>query len=158
MAETIFRKKSMDRISSPEHMDDYIKVSSPGVWLLLAAIAALLIGACVWSVFGRLDSTIEAAVLVENGVGVCWLPDQDAAAVETGMPVEFGGVECTVAAVSGVPVQLTSGVNDYYLHVSGLAAGTWTRAISVGEAPVADGVYPAQIVVERLAPISFVLN
>ena len=39
---SIFRKKSIARISSPEQLNDYICVSSPSVWLLLAAVAVLL--------------------------------------------------------------------------------------------------------------------
>ena len=57
MKNSIFRKKCMDRVSSPEQLNDYIHVSSPGVWLLLAAILLLLAGFIVWSVFGRLDVT-----------------------------------------------------------------------------------------------------
>lgn len=46
--QNIFRKTSLDRISSPERLNDYIKVSNPGVWLILAAVAALLAAAVVW--------------------------------------------------------------------------------------------------------------
>jgi len=44
----IFRKTSLDRISSPEHLNDYIKVSNPSVWLVLAAVAVLLAAAVIW--------------------------------------------------------------------------------------------------------------
>ena len=51
---SVFRKKSLDNISSPERLNEYIRVSTPGVWLILAAITVLLIGILVWSVFGTL--------------------------------------------------------------------------------------------------------
>ena len=54
MNDKIFRKKSIDRMSSPEQLNDYIKVTNPGVWMALAAIVILLIGVCVWGVFGKL--------------------------------------------------------------------------------------------------------
>ena len=47
--ENIFRKTSIDSISSPEKLNDYIKVSNPAVWIILAAIAALLVGGLVWA-------------------------------------------------------------------------------------------------------------
>ncbi len=60
----IFRQKSIDKVSSPEKLDDYIKVTTPSVWLTLAAIVILLIGALVWGVTGELtihndDGTTE---------------------------------------------------------------------------------------------------
>ena len=51
---TIFRQKSIDRISSPEQLHDYIKVSSPGSWIVLTAIIVLLIGVLVWGLFGSI--------------------------------------------------------------------------------------------------------
>ena len=56
MNKQIFRKKSVDRMSSPEQLNDYIKVTNPGVWMALAAIVILLIGVCVWGVFGTLET------------------------------------------------------------------------------------------------------
>ena len=52
----VFRKKSIERISSPEQLNDYIRVSNPGIWLLLATIVILLAGACVWAAFGTIES------------------------------------------------------------------------------------------------------
>ena len=44
----IFRKTSLDKISSPERLTDYIKVSTPSIWIILGAIAALLTGLIIW--------------------------------------------------------------------------------------------------------------
>ena len=41
MNNSIFRKKSLDRISSPEQLNDYIRVSTPSVWMVLFAIIIL---------------------------------------------------------------------------------------------------------------------
>ena len=49
----LFRKKSMDRVSSPESLNDYIRVTTPSVWLVMAAIIILLVGMLAWSVLGR---------------------------------------------------------------------------------------------------------
>ena len=40
--ENLFRKKSLDRISSPEELHDYLRVTSPSLWMVLAAIMVLL--------------------------------------------------------------------------------------------------------------------
>ena len=48
----VYRQESLDRISSPEKLNDYIKVSSPSVWLIMAAIIILLLGVIAWSILG----------------------------------------------------------------------------------------------------------
>ena len=50
---SIFRKESIDKVSSPEKLDDYIKVTTPNVWLTLIAVMLLLIGAIIWGIFGE---------------------------------------------------------------------------------------------------------
>lgn len=52
----IFREKSLQRISSPEALNDYIRVTSPSVWLVLAALIILLAGMLVWSIFGTVEA------------------------------------------------------------------------------------------------------
>ena len=42
MGSTIFREKSLNKIASPEQMNDYIRVSSPSVWMVLTAVIVLL--------------------------------------------------------------------------------------------------------------------
>ena len=41
---TVFRKMALERISSPEQLTDYLCVTNPGIWVLLA-VAFLLLGA-----------------------------------------------------------------------------------------------------------------
>ncbi|ETP73234.1 hypothetical protein UYO_0700 [Lachnospiraceae bacterium JC7] len=48
----LFRKKSLENISNPDQINDYIKISSPSVWLILIAILMVLIGSIIWGVFG----------------------------------------------------------------------------------------------------------
>ena len=43
-----FRQESLDRAKSPEQLDDYIRVSNPGVWMVLGAV--LLAGALALAV------------------------------------------------------------------------------------------------------------
>ena len=54
MENSLFRKKSIDKISSPEKLDDYIRVTTPSVWITLIAILLLLVGAILWGTLGEL--------------------------------------------------------------------------------------------------------
>ena len=56
MANSIFRKTSLDRVSNPEQLNDYIRVTNPSVWMIMCAVILLLTGVCVWGVFGQLDT------------------------------------------------------------------------------------------------------
>ncbi len=55
----LLREKSLKRVQSPEALNDYIRVTSPSVWLVLAALVLLLVGMLVWSVFGTVTVHAE---------------------------------------------------------------------------------------------------
>ena len=57
MNESIFRQKSLDRISSPEELDNYMKVTRPSLWLTLGVIVLLLAALILWSVTARIEAT-----------------------------------------------------------------------------------------------------
>ncbi len=53
---SVFRQKSLDRVSSPEQLNDYIRVMTPSVWLVLIAIILLLAGMLAWGIFGTVEA------------------------------------------------------------------------------------------------------
>ena len=63
---TLFREKAMARISSPEDLTSYLRVTSPGMWIILAAVIALLVGVFAWSAVGTLETTVDAAAIVQD--------------------------------------------------------------------------------------------
>ena len=62
----IFRKKTLDRISSPEHLTEYLRVASPGVWSVLAAVILLLAGLFAWASVGTLETVADVTVIVSG--------------------------------------------------------------------------------------------
>ena len=87
MNNQLFRKKSLDKVSSPEQLNDYIRVSNPGIWIVLAAVIVLLIGVCVWGVFGRLETTIGSAAVVKDGEMTLYIKEEYLGKVSEGMIV-----------------------------------------------------------------------
>ena len=55
MDKNIYREKSIKRVSSPEELNDFIKVARPSLWLAIAAILILLAGMAVWAAFGMVE-------------------------------------------------------------------------------------------------------
>ncbi|MDO5485163.1 MAG: hypothetical protein Q4F51_02440 [Sarcina sp.] len=97
MEEQIFRKKSLDRLSSPEQLNDYLHVTSPGIWIVLGAVIFLLISIFVWSSFTTIESYAAGDAVAENGVLMITFDDpQTAANVETGMAVSVGDLHTPV--------------------------------------------------------------
>jgi len=46
----IFRMESLERMVSPEKLNDYIKVSNPSVWIILCAITVFIVAVVIWSI------------------------------------------------------------------------------------------------------------
>ena len=153
----LFRKKSLERISSPEQLNSYIRVSTPSVWLLLTAIVILLAGVCVWGVFGHMDTTLPVVAIAQNGSVNAWVRETDVGQVRPGMAVAVGSAEGTVQSVDATPVKVDETFTDYMRHVGSLREGEWVFAVAL-DVDCPDGVHSAQIVIDSVHPISFVLN
>lgn len=157
MNNELFRKSSMDRLNSPEQLNEYIRVAKPGVWLILTAIILLLAGALAWGVFGLIESKVECGALVEDGRTVLFVGEADAKKVQPGDSVSVAEITGTVKSLAPSPI--TAGDEDaYLLRLSGLAAGELCYAAETEITGLMDGVYPAVITVESLRPISFVIQ
>lgn len=157
MNEQLFRKKSIEKVSSPEQLDTYIRVSNPGVWLLLIAILVLLVGICVWGVMGHLDTTVDTVAVVENGQTTIYIKEADIQAVTVGTPVKLAETEGAITQITARPIVVDDTFLAYACHVGGLQQGEWVYVATVS-ATVADGIYTARIVTESVAPMSFVVN
>ena len=161
MSETktkLFREKSLEAVESPESLNDYLRVTSPGVWLILAAVICLLVGAILWGVFGHIRTTATVAVQVKDSQATCYVPyaqvdnimaqgvitidDQD-------YPLDTEGEHELVVLESGTSLRL--------LKAGNLNAGDPVVLVKV-DADLADGVYSGVAVTEDLKPISLLLQ
>jgi HlyD family secretion protein len=86
----IFRKVALERLSSPEQLDQLMQVTTPKGWLALTALGALLATALVWGIFGAIPT--EAA-----GEGIL---------------LRRGGVSSLVAAENGQVEEILVSVGD----------------------------------------------
>ena len=110
MENQLFRKKSLERISSPEELHDYMRVTSPRLWMLLIAIVALLVGFIVYASTVTLENTIPVKVIVENMLTgedgapqpfyYSVLPMEQKDIVASGMKVRLGNAEGRVELIA----------------------------------------------------------
>lgn len=154
----LFRKKSVERVTSPEQLNDYIRVSNPGVWMVLAAVVILLAGVCVWGFFGRLDTKKQASGVCENGKLTCYIKSDDIADVKEDTIISVDGKEYTVKSVSSSPVRLDGEKDSYLIYLGGFSETDWVFSVTVDAPDLADGEYSVDVITKRVSPISFVLN
>ena len=157
MNEQIFRKKSVERVSSPEQLNEYIRVSSPGMWMVLLAIAALLVGVCVWGAVGHLDTTVQSVAIGDNGQMTLYIREADAPYMEEGMAVSISGTEYTLGSLSASPESAGDEFDEYALYVGGIQRGEWLYTATLS-GPYAEGIHSAEITVDSVTPMSFVVN
>jgi HlyD family secretion protein len=64
----IFRSVALERLSSPEQLDQLMQVTTPRGWLLLLGMGALLLTALVWGVLGSVPERIAGqGILIRSG-------------------------------------------------------------------------------------------
>jgi len=70
METNLFRKSSLERISSPERLNEYIKLTHSGVWSVLFGCLALLIAVGFWGFYGSIPDSVKASGVIfpQNGV------------------------------------------------------------------------------------------
>jgi hypothetical protein len=92
MQRQIFRKVALDRLASPEQLDQLLQVTRPTGWLALAALYTLLAAAVLWSIFGSIAVQVSGrAALVAPASGrmleaLVFVPARAAQQVRPGMP------------------------------------------------------------------------
>lgn len=133
--ETVFRKETLERISSPEQLTDYLRITNPGVWVILTAVILLLAGLFAWSMIGTLETTASVKVIVANDNAQ--IVPVDAAIITEGMIFRVNSEEYTVALAD----------NDDLGRYYGLAS-----------VDLPDGIYDGTIVVDQVHPIDFLLS
>jgi HlyD family secretion protein len=86
----IFRKVALDRLSSPEQLDELLRVSNTRSWLAFIALLALIAVSIVWAGTGSIPVTTSGS----------------------GIIVRTGGVLNVVSPTSGVLLELKGRVGD----------------------------------------------
>ncbi len=157
----LFREKSLEAVESPESLNDYLRVTSPGVWLVLASVVALLAGVLIWGIFGRIETRLGVAVSSSDGVSVCYMPYRSLQDAISAGEVSIDGAVYALSPEKGISIEALSKDEDPYLLIAldavGLGAGD-TVALVPLSAGLPEGVYKGSILTESLQPISLLLK
>lgn len=133
--QSLFREKTIERISSPEKLTDYLRVTNPGIWVVLGAVIILLGGMFIWASIGTLETKVSVKVMVDDYTAV--IISDGTVVLAEGMPVQISTENSVIAATA----------QDEYGRVYGLT-----------EVTLPDGTYDGTAVVEQVRPIDFLLE
>lgn len=132
--QTVYRKKSLERIQSPEQLNDYLRVTNPSVWVILAAVALILAGALIWGSFAYIDSFVTGTADVKDGVMTVTFEDEALAKnVKAGMNVTVGDTASAIASVGRA-----SDGSLFAQAQTALADGTYQVKVSYRQTQVLD--------------------
>lgn len=118
---TLFRKESLERLSSPEQLDQLMQIVSLKSWLPLGTLGVLVVGGLIWSIVGRIPITVTGeGLLVQSSdhgdelVGVAYFPKAEGDRIQPGMDIlllpsgisaETGGIRGQIDSVSESDIQ-----------------------------------------------------
>ena len=155
---SLFREKSLKSGASPEELDDYIKVTNPGVWLLLSVIVIFLLGVIVWGVFGKLESDVDVFGRMEEGRLVVYASGADMLKLQKGMKVEANRMEGSVTDITGYTLTAeevfptSDKAQEYHIN-----PGTPLYPI-ITDLTLPDGNYDARVVLQEIKPMELIFN
>lgn len=90
----LFRKSTLERVSSPEQLNEYIKVTNPSLIVMLLGIFTILAAGMVWVFCGGIPNAVDlSGVVATNMKGeqsvYCYVPISTSKKFKQGMAVQI---------------------------------------------------------------------
>ncbi|GEM_PF-1113683 len=152
----VFRKKSLDRVSSPDELDKYVKTTTPSLWLLLGSIVVILVGIIVWSCLGRIESNSIIGCKVQSHNASAYIKETDYEKIGDETYIKVDDRVYEIASISG-PSLAGESSDRFLMQAASIADGEWYYTVSF-ETELADGEYKGKAVFETISPITFIIN
>lgn len=138
MTNRLFRQKAIDRLSSPEELNDYLRVTTPAVWALLFSVILLLAGTLVWGSMTYVASSVQGTARVTGGT----------------MMVTFAEEEFTENVESGLYVTVGTSKSP----IVSVGMGEDGKPFALANTDLSDGIYPATVTYRMTRIIKFLFN
>ena len=171
MQNGLFKKSSMERISSPEKLNDYIRVSTPSSWMVLTAVLAVLIGLLVWGFAGEIEQTMTFPGRLHEGKVQCFVDAASSYDLDVGMEArltvplsreEVGAVTGVITHIAELPLsydEAAAGIDSAYMQSSmGLTGWNIEVTIETDDPLYENLVYQVTVVTDTQRPIDLVFQ
>ena len=157
MKQELFRKKSLERISSPEKIDDYIKTVNVRLWLVAAACMLVMISLFLWGIFGKIEITQRAATVCENGEAVCYIREENREDVSEKTDFRVNGQLYRIKAISDLPQKASEVMPEYAAHIGLFKEDEWVYAADLNT-DLEDGIYETEVITAAVSPVHLFMN
>lgn len=162
MSENLFREKSIERISSPEQLNDYIKVTRLGVWFIMGVVILFLAVVCIWGFTGTIDNTVEEKGYSDGENIYCYLTEEQVQDVCEGQKGRVGDISVKVESVSEVPdgySDIISRVgNEKAVHALRISEDDWKYLVILSSEKPVDGFVDISITTDSVSPIAYLFD
>lgn len=96
MADSIFSKKALEKLRSPDRLDLMMPITRPIHWMIAVAVGVFLFSVILWSIFGAFTVTANGMGLIMDYGGVVVVTSSESRGalsslfVKSGMPIKRG--------------------------------------------------------------------
>jgi len=158
--EKIYREKTLNRIKSPDQLNEYIKIANPRIWLTLIAILMLVVGGIFWCIFAKLETKVDTVAVVENGRARCYINEEWHQYLNDSMYIEINGIRYVLGdhGTEIEKLEVDNPNDEMYLHMMNVSESGWYYTYDIETDALADGLYSGTVIVDSVNPISFVVN
>ena len=141
----------------PSDLNGYIRVTTTGVWLILAAVLIFVCGLVVWGINARLTTSVQGVAVVRNREMKVYLLGTDAKSVKAGDEISVNGSTLAIAGISEETFPAGELLDAYQRSLAGFRETDAVACAAMG-ADIPDGDYNASVTIETLNPIRFVFG
>lgn len=161
----IFRETALQKMSSADDLDRYLKVTNPSAWVLVGAVTVLIIAAVIWGLTATLPIKNATTGVLKDGEIVCFLPLDEDSLATTDSKVTAAGRDTRILSVNDNPhsqreVAAVIG-SDYALESSGLSQWSYKVVVALPDDmstwEEGDDV-PVQITTKEVAPLAYLFG
>ena len=157
MKKELFRKKSLERISSPEKIDGCIKAINVQLWLAAAACMLVVLSILLWGIFGKIEIAEKAVTVCENGTAVCYVTEKSAEGISEETDFRIDGNLYGMKSISDIPEKVSEAMPEYAVHIGLYNEDSWTYSVALN-ADLNDGIYETEVITKSVSPILLLVN
>lgn len=156
------KNEAASSVRSLDELDRVLKITTPGIWMVLLACFALLAGVLAWGLFGTVAEGVYASGIVQDGKLICLLDQDEVKLIGAGGTAVIDGCTLTVEKIADIPVSREEALKllGSEFLVSENMNGDWAWPVTLVPADgsgFSDGtVLNFEIITEKISPLSMI--
>lgn len=162
MADKVFRDKSIEKITSPEQLNDYIKVNYLEVWFIIATVIIFFIVIGIWGFTGTINNTVEVDGYSDGKKIYCYMNEEQVKNVEKGQNGRVSEHAVKVESVAELPDNYEDMVknigSEKIIRAMEIKGDEWRYLVVLSSENDIKGFVNISITTDSVAPIDYLFN